>query len=140
VLLGILIAYIAAAIFKVRDYTGNTTGTPFTVWPSWGWIVAIIASVLWFLVGMCASCEDFHRTPHASEQSCFVHPQNVLAMKACIPSFSSALASQLFQPWYHYIQMVSIVEVAAAHLLLSNLSPMAPGRTHECDVSSHLLQ
>ncbi|KAK9903536.1 hypothetical protein WJX75_008168 [Coccomyxa subellipsoidea] len=56
VLLGILIAYIAAAIFKVRDYTGNTTGTPFTVWPSWGWIVAIIASVLWFLVGMCASC------------------------------------------------------------------------------------
>ncbi|EIE23202.1 hypothetical protein COCSUDRAFT_63560 [Coccomyxa subellipsoidea C-169] len=56
VLWGILIAYIASAIFKVRDYTGNTVGTPFTVWPSWGWIIAIIASVLWFLAGIFASC------------------------------------------------------------------------------------
>lgn len=69
VLLGILIAYIAAAVFKVRDYTGNTVGTPFTVWPSWGWIIAIIASVLWFLAGIFASCEPPCSTPDDLHQT-----------------------------------------------------------------------
>ena len=57
VLLGILLAYIADAIIRVRDYTGNQTGTKMTPWPSWGWICAIVAAALWFVAGSCASCE-----------------------------------------------------------------------------------
>ncbi|BDA50185.1 hypothetical protein COCOBI_15-3140 [Coccomyxa sp. Obi] len=56
VLLGILLAYIADAVIRVRDYTGNNTGTKLTPWPSWGWICAIVAAALWFVAGSCASC------------------------------------------------------------------------------------
>ncbi|CAL8465305.1 g4840 [Coccomyxa elongata] len=56
VLLGILLAYIADAVIRVRDYTANNTGTAMTPWPSWGWICAIVAAALWFVVGACASC------------------------------------------------------------------------------------
>ncbi len=56
ILFGILICYIAAAVIEFRVYTFNDTGTTFNVWPSWGWIVAIIAAVLWFLAAVCASC------------------------------------------------------------------------------------
>ncbi len=57
VLLGILLAYIADAVIRVRDYTANNTGTAMTPWPSWGWICAIVAAGLWLVVGALASCE-----------------------------------------------------------------------------------
>ena len=71
ILLGILICYIVAALFEFRSYTFNTTGTAFMIWPSWGWIVAIIASVLWFLAGGFASCAHppSKKKPHAASKS-----------------------------------------------------------------------
>jgi hypothetical protein len=65
VLLGILLAYIADAIIRVRDYTGNQTGTKMTPWPSWGWICAIVAAALWFVAGSCASCMGVKGARHA---------------------------------------------------------------------------
>ena len=57
ILVGILICYIAAAAIELAKWSNNNVGNSFRVWPSWGWICAIVAGVLWFLAGSLAACE-----------------------------------------------------------------------------------
>ena len=56
--MGILICYIAAAAIELEKWSGNNLGTRYRVWPSWGWICAIVAGVLWWFVGSFAACES----------------------------------------------------------------------------------
>ncbi|CAL5222210.1 g4541 [Coccomyxa viridis] len=56
ILVGILICYIAAAAIELEKWSGNNLGTRYRVWPSWGWICAIVAGVLWWFVGSFAAC------------------------------------------------------------------------------------
>lgn len=53
---GILICYIAAAAIEMDKWSSNNDGTKYRVWPSWGWICAIVAGALWFFVGTFAAC------------------------------------------------------------------------------------
>lgn len=55
--MGILICYIAAAAIEMDKWSSNNDGTKYRVWPSWGWICAIVAGALWFFVGTFAACE-----------------------------------------------------------------------------------
>lgn len=57
ILVGILICYIAAAAIELAKWSNNNVGNSFRVWPSWGWICAIVAGVLWFLAGSLAACK-----------------------------------------------------------------------------------
>ena len=59
ILVGILICYIAAAAIELGKWSSNNLGTSYRVWPSWGWICAIVAGVLWWFVGSLAACESF---------------------------------------------------------------------------------
>ena len=56
--MGILICYIAAAAIELEKWSGNNLGTRYRVWPSWGWICAIVAGALWWFVGSFAACES----------------------------------------------------------------------------------
>ena len=60
---GILVCYIAAAAIEIDKWSSNNDGTKYRVWPSWGWICAIVAGALWFFVGTFAACE-FARSFH----------------------------------------------------------------------------
>ena len=64
ILVGILICYIAAAAIELEKWSGNNLGTRYRVWPSWGWICAIVAGVLWWFVGSFAACESCPRLSH----------------------------------------------------------------------------
>ena len=55
--MGILVCYIAAAAIEMDKWSTNNDGTKYRVWPSWGWICAIVAGALWFFVGSFAACE-----------------------------------------------------------------------------------
>lgn len=68
----------------MRDYTNNTTGTAFTLWPSWGWIVAIIAAGLWFLVGICAASALSTSPLVVAHVGCRLYTQHaMLPVSAC---------------------------------------------------------
>lgn len=54
--MGILICYIAAAAIEMDKWSNANLGTRYRVWPSWGWICAIVAGVLWWFVGSFAAC------------------------------------------------------------------------------------
>jgi len=55
---GILICYIVAAAIEIEKWSNNNLGNSYRVWPSWGWICAIVAGALWFFVGSFSACES----------------------------------------------------------------------------------
>ena len=63
ILVGILICYIAAAAIELGKWSANNVGTNYRVWPSWGWICAIVAGLLWFFAGSFAACEFSESLP-----------------------------------------------------------------------------
>ena len=63
ILVGILICYIVAAAIELEKWSSNNLGTSYRVWPSWGWICAIVAGVLWWFVGSLAACKSLFPLP-----------------------------------------------------------------------------
>jgi hypothetical protein len=49
-----------AAVIEFRAWTNTNTGNAYSVWPTWGWICALVASVLWLLAASAASCAPTH--------------------------------------------------------------------------------
>ena len=69
VLLGILICYLVAAIIEFRSWTNTNAGQAYSVWPTWGWICALVASILWLLAASAASCAQPER-----QRGCAIQP------------------------------------------------------------------
>jgi hypothetical protein len=58
IVVGMQLAYYGAAVIKIRDYTfkitnGRNTYTPI---PDWGWILGIVAGVLWLIIAGVSAC------------------------------------------------------------------------------------
>lgn len=90
ILVGILICYIVAAAIELEKWSNNNLGSSYRVWPSWGWICAIVAGVLWWFVGSLAACESYRHTscvqhhplPHTHNQStCNLGPYRLRPMR-----------------------------------------------------------
>lgn len=69
VLLGILICYLVAAIIEFRSWTNTNAGQAYSVWPTWGWICALVASILWLLAASAASGAQPER-----QRGCAIQP------------------------------------------------------------------
>jgi hypothetical protein len=65
IVVGMQLAYYGAAVIKIRDYTFKTTnGRTYTPIPDWGWILGIVAGVLWLIIAGVSACA--HLAPRST--------------------------------------------------------------------------